>query len=120
MRRVVKSSFQAGNIGGANCGVSEGLVLVCAEGEGGLHSLDLGEQGGWDIRVIRIDADVARFNTGTGKVEEVERGVGVRAGTERARPTARSTTWRYRSPLRVGLSVIPWGEERGRDSMGFV
>ena len=76
MRRVVKSSFQAGNIGGAKCGVSEGLVLVCAAGRG-LHSLDLGVQGGWDIRVIRIDNDVARLNTGTGKVEEVESGLGV-------------------------------------------
>ena len=81
-----------------------------------------------------VDTGVARLIRGTGKVDELDSGLGlgrlagslggcvseVRDCTARARPTARSTTWRYRSPLRVGLSVIPWGEERGRDSMGFV
>ena len=45
----VKTSFQAGNPGGAKCGVSDDLVLVYAGGRG-LYSLDQGEQGGWDIR----------------------------------------------------------------------
>jgi len=93
VRRIVKTPFQTGNIGGAKCGVSEDLVLVCAGGKG-LHSLDLGEQGGWDTKevsgvkvetllmkgmVVEIDTDVGmvRLNTGTGKMEQVKKGVAV-------------------------------------------
>jgi len=93
VKRVVKTPFQAGNIGGAKCGVSEDLVLVCAAGRG-LHSLDLGDQGGWDSKEVigvkvetlvvkgtlaEVDTDtgLARLNTGTGKVEQVDSGVAV-------------------------------------------
>ena len=79
------------NLGGAEYGVSEDLVL--------------GEQGGWDskdIRRLRIDTlvvkkTVAEVDTDTG-VAILQwwplRDVGVRVGTVRARPTARNTTSR--------------------------
>jgi len=93
VKRVIKTPFQAGKIGGAKCGVSEDLVLVCAGGRG-LHSLDLGEQSGWDskelvgvvveslvvkgmVAEVEIDVGTARFNTGTGKLEEVRVGLAV-------------------------------------------
>ena len=93
VKRVVKTPFQAGNIGGGKCGVSEDLVLVCAASTG-LHTLDLGEQGGWDTKElvgVKVDsiivkgthaevvtsAGLARLNTNTGKVEQVEKGMTV-------------------------------------------
>jgi len=94
VKRIVKTPFQAGNIGGAKCGVSQDLVLVCAGGKG-LHSLDIGDESSvWDTKEVKglkvdtlavkggfaeVDTDygMVRLTTGTGNLEQVKKGVGV-------------------------------------------
>ena len=91
VRRVVKTSFQSGNIGGAKCGQRGPGPGVC--GREGAALPGPGEQGGWDskdIRGVKIDTLVVKgavvgvdtetgvtsLNTVTGMVEEVESEVG--------------------------------------------
>ena len=49
VKRVVKTPFQTGNIGGGKCGVSEDLELVCADSTG-LHTIDMDEQADWETK----------------------------------------------------------------------
>jgi len=147
VKRVVKTPFQTGNIGGGKCGVSEDLVLVCADGTG-LHTLDMGEQADWETKnligvkvgtltvkgthgEVETSSGLARINTNTGKVEQVEVGVAVSkyAGcggidvtqeciAEGKDSNGRSYCKEYNQEVVVksGTSVVTHvlGEERGR------
>jgi len=91
-KRILKTPFQVGKIGGAKCVVSKDLVLVCAGGNA-LYSLDLGEQTGWSSKelaginthtivakavIVEVETTrgIARYNTVTGTIEELSKGVG--------------------------------------------